>query len=71
MKGIFQGILVVHENDYIHRDIKPENIMLDSTDSLRSENVKLVDFGLSATFKLSIKEQPTEKIGTILFMAPE
>ena len=56
MKGILQGILVVHENDYIHRDIKPENIMLDSTDNLKSENVKLVDFGLSATFKLSIKE---------------
>ena len=56
IRGVLSGLQVVHENDYIHRDIKMENIMLDQPDKISSDHIKLVDFGLSATFKISIKE---------------
>lgn len=41
----------IHELDVIHRDIKPENILLDKVEDLISNDVKIVDFGLSAKFK--------------------
>jgi serine/threonine protein kinase len=60
----------VHGLDIIHRDLKPENIMIRNED-LSSEAVVIVDFGLSAKFKATEKFALDDKIGTILFMAPE
>ncbi len=54
----------------IHRDLKPENIMI-RNEEINSEAIVIVDFGLSAKFKASEKFSLDEKIGTILFMAPE
>lgn len=71
MKGILQGLGSVHEKDYVHRDIKPDNIMLTKSDHIESNSIKLVDFGLSAAYKISFTNHLEEKIGTILFMAPE
>lgn len=34
-------------------------------------SVKLADFGLSATFHINIARALNEKMGTLLFMAPE
>lgn len=58
----------IHEHDYIHRDLKPENILLSSKNGL---DIKIVDFGLSATHKVLNFEQIDEKIGTLVYMAPE
>ena len=69
--GIITGLTQVHELDIIHRDIKPENILLVQNDKLCAEYIKIVDFGLSAKFRAAQKSQLDDKIGTILFMAPE
>jgi serine/threonine protein kinase len=70
LQGIIKGLVQVHGLDIIHRDLKPENIMI-RNEKLSSDSVVIVDFGLSAKFKASEKFSLDEKIGTILFMAPE
>ena len=60
----------VHGLDIIHRDLKPENIML-RNQPLAPDSVVIVDFGLSAKFKAAERFALDDKIGTILFMAPE
>ena len=55
----------LHNNNIIYRDIKPENILIDKTG-----HIKLIDFGLSKTYK-----DNNEKIfticGTPFYLAPE
>ena len=51
--------------------MKPENIMIRNEKLECSDSVVIVDFGLSAKFKASDKFAIDDKIGTILFMAPE
>ena len=43
---IVSGIEMIHSRGIAHRDLKPENLLLD-----QSNNIKIVDFGLSNTFK--------------------
>jgi len=38
---------------------------------LKNEGIVIVDFGLSAKFKAAEKFSIDDKIGTLLFMAPE
>ena len=45
MKGIFNALEYLHQNDIIHRDIKPENVVIMDYNDLSS--VKLIDFGLA------------------------
>lgn len=45
--------------------------MVRNEQSLSSESVVIVDFGLSAKFKAAEKYSIDDKIGTLLFMAPE
>lgn len=40
-------------------------------EELTNESVVIVDFGLSAKFKAAEKFSLDEKIGTLMFMAPE
>ena len=47
-----------------HRDIKPENLLLDDY-----KNVKIVDFGLSNTFKSG--EKLNTACGSPCYAAPE
>eukprot|EP00347_Sterkiella_histriomuscorum_P011634 403371699 len=68
VKNILEGVNYIHDRDYIHRDLKPENILLFSRKSL---DIKIVDFGLSAMHKVLNFEQIDEKIGTLVYMAPE
>lgn len=43
---ILSGIEYLHKNQICHRDLKPENLLLDER-----QNLKIVDFGLSNTYK--------------------
>lgn len=58
-----------------HRDIKPENFVFESA---TSDNIKLIDFGLSSSFisKNEAKSKPfllrmRTPVGTNLYVAPE
>lgn len=45
---ILAGVEYLHELGIVHRDLKPENLLIDF-----NRRVKLVDFGLSNTYKTS------------------
>lgn len=85
MKAVLRGLAPLHKQDHIHRDIKPENIILSPVvDELSTTSspgtvvnadqseLKIVDFGFSAQYSVNQTEHiQDERIGTILFMAPE
>lgn len=43
---IISGIDYIHKLNIVHRDMKPENLLLEN-----DKTIKIVDFGLSNTFK--------------------
>ena len=43
---LISGVEYIHKLRIVHRDLKPENLLLD-----KDNNIKLVDFGLSNTYK--------------------
>ena len=43
MKQVVEAVNHCHANNVVHRDIKAENIMI-----TKNDQVKLIDFGLSA-----------------------
>lgn len=60
--------------------MKPENILISTSKTTDNKNdrsyytAKIADFGLSAEYKVNIYSNSTnidEKMGTILYMAPE
>ncbi len=65
IKGICDGLTVIHSHNIIHRDIKPDNVMI--TDS---GNVKIIDFNASKEYKVE-EEKDTKVLGTTGFAAPE
>ena len=69
MKSLLSAVEHVHSKNYVHRDLKPENILIDNEDDLSS--LKLADFGLSASHRINYAYALNEKMGTLLFMAPE
>ena len=69
MRSLLSAVEHVHQKNYVHRDLKPENILINDENNLNS--VKLADFGLSASFRLNTAYSLNERMGTLLFMAPE
>lgn len=65
MEKLLRAITHCHENEICHRDIKPDNILIDKTD-----NVKVIDFGLSKYFDKNISTLES-RVGTPAYMAPE
>lgn len=65
MHQILAGIEYLHKNKICHRDLKPENLLLDE-----NMNIKIVDFGLSNTYK---KDTDTLKTacGSPCYASPE
>jgi serine/threonine protein kinase len=63
--GIANGLEYLHKKGIVHRDIKPENILLDHHD-----NVKLADFGVSATCEHGT-DLMTNTEGSPAFLPPE
>lgn len=58
------GIEYIHKLRVVHRDLKPENLLLDA-----DMNIKLVDFGLSNTYKVG--ETLKTACGSPCYAAPE
>jgi 5'-AMP-activated protein kinase, catalytic alpha subunit len=58
------GIEYLHKLHIVHRDLKPENLLL-----TESNNIKIVDFGLSNTYK--IDETLKTACGSPCYAAPE
>ena len=61
---IISGIEYIHKLGVVHRDLKPENLLLDS-----NKNIKIVDFGLSNTYKQN--ELLQTACGSPCYAAPE
>jgi serine/threonine protein kinase len=69
MKQLLSAIEHIHYKEYIHRDIKHENILFSDKNDLQT--LRLVDFGLSTLFPGMINHTVSDKVGTLLYMAPE
>ncbi|KRW98684.1 Protein kinase-like domain [Pseudocohnilembus persalinus] len=61
---ILNGVEYIHKLKIVHRDLKPENLLLNS-----QNNIKIVDFGLSNTYK--DKELLKTACGSPCYAAPE
>lgn len=70
MKQIFEGLDYLHSVNIVHRDLKPANVLLKSFDHLEN-SVRLADFGLCTKVDPESYYNPTEKCGTVSYMAPE
>jgi 5'-AMP-activated protein kinase catalytic alpha subunit len=61
---LISGIEYIGDLGIAHRDIKPENLLLDE-----QKNLKIVDFGLSNTYKQG--EKLSTACGSPCYAAPE
>jgi len=61
---VISGVEYIHKLNIVHRDLKPENLLLDF-----NKNVRIVDFGLSNTYKQG--EKLKTACGSPCYAAPE
>lgn len=71
MHQILAGVEYLHKLSIVHRDLKPENLLIDF-----NRRIKLVDFGLSNTYKKSNFSNNEDELlktacGSPCYAAPE
>jgi serine/threonine-protein kinase len=75
IRQVVRGLRAAHAIGVVHRDIKPSNVFLVAPSEARSEQVKLLDFGLAKaddptrTFGENLTRDAI--IGTVDYIAPE
>jgi serine/threonine protein kinase len=55
LKNLFNGLIIMHSNDFYHLDIKPDNIMVVKSET-GEHTPRFIDFGLSRTTEEFIKD---------------
>jgi serine/threonine-protein kinase len=76
LRQVIRGLRAAHDIGVIHRDIKPSNVFLMAASGGRTEQVKLLDFGIakaadpSSTFGENLTRLD-KIIGTVEYIAPE
>jgi calcium-dependent protein kinase len=77
MEQVLRAVFYMHKNCVAHRDLKPENFLLQKKKCPLMENkVKVIDFGIAATFEkgpdgATGKKTLKTKAGTPYYIAPE
>jgi calcium-dependent protein kinase len=62
MGKLLSAVKYLHDHGIVHRDLKFENIMFESQNS---EEIKVIDFGLSKKFAYGEKDIMNEGVGTL------
>jgi eukaryotic-like serine/threonine-protein kinase len=68
LRRLLEGVAALHAVDVVHRDIKPGNIAL--RDSQWTDPV-ILDLGLAKPLDVSTLTAYPQRVGTLLYMAPE
>jgi len=70
IKQILEGLSYIHNLNIVHRDIKPKNILIQQTKN-KKPHVIIADLGLGIELMEYEFHSTTQRVGTVLFMAPE
>jgi serine/threonine protein kinase len=65
LEGMTAGLGFLHDRGIVHRDLKPANVYIDQ------QVVKIGDIGLSKSISNSRRNEQTQSVGTVYYMAPE
>jgi serine/threonine protein kinase len=63
---LVSALTMLHSKNVLHGDLKPDNILKNHND-----DIVLIDFGTSKILEKNKKYSKIDKVGTILFFAPE
>jgi len=69
VQQILRAIFYMHDKKVTHRDLKPENFLFATKDAIDRSTLKIIDFGLSCTFKPG--QVLTTRAGTPYYVAPQ
>jgi serine/threonine-protein kinase len=67
---VLSAVDCLHDKDLMHRDVKPSNV-LQLSDTSAYHHVALCDLGLARIKPSGTSRQPTLKVGTRSYRAPE
>lgn len=70
MQQMFRAMVYMHESGVCHRDMKPENFLFLRKAPVKSNVLKVVDFGIAGNFEVGHGSFST-KVGTPYYVAPE